>query len=570
MCVHKCELFILFVKLIINVWCFNSNNITHITIVTHLTLVHSLTSMTLLHLSRTNMLAFHDEDTNFTSPAVTTGSLNISTNMHFKLNSTAEHTFNILNNSSLHNVSFDIGTRSMETDALQDVANDNATELLTLHGSPNTFDPCAQIQINNSHCRMIVEEFQATDHWFSQQSEAILIACYCVAITLGIAGNSIVCYIVLKFKHLQRPRNILILNLSVCGLLMCVACMPFSLIRLTLKNWHLGGFLCRMSPSLQTIDVFVSTFTIVAIAVDRYSAIVCASRDDCNRKLVYYGIVLIWLCSILLCIPMMVFHEVHEIYPQSINVQLYTICMEVWPSPLIKKVYTTFVLVFQYAAPLAIISALHGRICQFLRVRINGNPRTDREVERVLRELRRQRRNMLLLTAIAVLFAISWLPLTVLNTLADYDYRLFLNKNFNQAYAYCLLAAMCSACLNPIIYGWFNTNFRKAFLQVICSIRHTGSNPTEMATIKNDSKGNSQQPFRFYSSLQLDFTATKSRSISSKSGSLNSPLPKVLYTQQVPEEGSDSWISSGHVKKRHLPSHCFLYSSFLQHCCFLE
>lgn len=479
-----------------------------------------------------------DSEGNITTSTMT-DTANVSSEFDIHIHKPVEQVPFQLNGSQPDNVNFDVGIRSLEMSVLENFENANATEMLTFKGFSNEFDPCEQIELNASHCRMIVEEFQASDHWFSQQSEALLIALYCVAITLGIAGNSLVCYIVIKFKHLRRPRNILILNLSFCGLLMCVAGMPFSLIRLTLKNWHLGDIMCRVSPSLQTIDVFVSTFTIVAIAIDRYSAIVCASRDNCNRKIVYYGIVLIWLFSILLCIPIMVFHEVHEIYPESINVQLYTICMEVWPSPMVKKIYTTCVLVFQYAAPLAIISALHGRICQFLKVRINGNPRTDREMERVIREVKRQRRNMLLLTAIAVLFAISWLPLTVLNTLADYDYRLFLNRNFIQAYAYCLLAAMCSACLNPIIYGWFNTNFRKAFLQVICSIRRTGSNPSEMATIKNDSKGNSHQPFRFYSSLQLDFTATKSRSISSKSSSLKSPLPKVLYTHQVPVEESD-------------------------------
>lgn len=385
-------------------------------------------------------------------------------------------------------------------------------------------DPCGGLMINASHCREILREFQSSAHWFSPTSEALLIMFYCIAIILGILGNSVVVYIVLKFKHLHKPRNILILNLSICGIVMCVVCMPFSLIRLTLKNWHLGGILCRLSPTLQTLDVFVSTFTIVAIAVDRYSAIVCATRESNNRRLVYYSIIIIWLASIILCIPMMMFHEVQNVTPESMNFQLYTICMEVWPSDWLRKLYTTCVLLIQYAAPLAVISALHAKICHCLRMRINDNPRTESEMARALRDNKRQRKNMLLLTAIAVSFAIAWLPLTILNTLADYDFRLFLKRNFNHAYAYCLLAAMCSACLNPIIYGWFNNNFRNAFLLVICSIRHSVTDLSEIATIKNDSKGNSHQPFRFYSSLECDVgsPAAACRSISSKSCSNSS------------------------------------------------
>ncbi|XP_060563132.1 neuropeptide Y receptor type 1-like [Ruditapes philippinarum] len=426
---------------------------------------------------------------------------------------------------------YDVRVRSMESQVLQikDTENipirfdNNETNFTITITNPGPCGEKSMSLINASNCRGIFKEFQSS-HWFSPTQEALLIAFYCMAIIVGILGNAIVVYIVLKFKHLHVPRNFLILNLSLCGIIMCLACMPFSLIRLTLKNWELGDFLCRLSPTLQTIDVFVSTFTIVAIAVDRYSAIVCASREASNRKLVYYSISLIWLSSIILCVPMMMFHEVQEVYPEGINVQLYKICMEVWPFDWMRKSYTTCVLLIQYAAPLAIISVLHGKICQFLQVRIKNNPRTDLEMARVLRDIKRQRKNMLLLTGIAVSFAVAWLPLTVLNTLADYDFRLFLNRNFNHAYAYCLLAAMCSACLNPIIYGWFNSNFRKAFLLVLCSIRHSVTDFTEMATIKNDSKGNSHQPYRFYSSLRLDSAdhVATCRSISSRSASKSS------------------------------------------------
>ncbi|KAL4231931.1 Delta-type opioid receptor [Mactra antiquata] len=412
-------------------------------------------------------------------------------------------------------INYDVNIRALEH-------RRNMDDLLLVPTTVNSTlaDPCIGMDFNESHCQSIVHEFTSSDHWFESSTETLLVILYCVAIVLGILGNAIVCYVVMKFSHLHKPRNFLILNLSVCGIIMCVFCMPFSLIRILLKNWHLGEILCRLSPTLQTLDVFVSTFTIVAIAVDRYSAIVRARREESNKIFVCYTITTIWIVSILLCVPMMIFHEVQDVYPEDMNVRLYKICMEVWPENEIwKKMYTTFVLMIQYVVPLAIISTLHGRICQFLRVRISRNPRTEREAERILRDIKRQQKNMLLLTAIAVTFAISWLPLTILNTLADYDYALFLNKNFNHAYSYCLLAAMCSAFLNPIVYGWFNSNFRKAFLQVLCSIRHSVTDFTEMATIKNDSRGNSHQPYRFYSSLQLECASPVEplKSVSNKS-----------------------------------------------------
>ncbi|KAL4232351.1 Delta-type opioid receptor [Mactra antiquata] len=419
----------------------------------------------------------------------------------------------------------DVSIRSMENEAQYNSGFNALFSSAPNSSVTNADHPCGKMDINQSHCKSIVHEFTSSDHWFSSSTEILLAVLYCVAIILGILGNAIVCYIVIKFKHLHKPRNFLILNLSVSGIVMCVLCMPFSLIRILLKNWHLGEVLCRLSPTLQTLNVFVSTFTIVAIAMDRYTTMVHARREEVNKKFVYYAIFFIWIVSILLCVPMMVFHEVKDVYPEDMNVRLYKICMEVWPSAIWKKVYTTFILLTQYVTPLAIISALHGRICHFLRVQIGDNPRTDQEASRLLRDVKRLQRNMLLLTVIAVTFAISWLPLTILNTLADFDYTLFLNKQFNYAYAYCLLAAMCSAFLNPVIYGWYNSNFRNTFLKVVCSIRRSMVDMTELATIKNDSRGNSNPPYRFYSSFNIESSSLQDnvcKSISSKSSTTSS------------------------------------------------
>ena len=398
-----------------------------------------------------------------------------------------------MNNESTYN----IHTRSSQFIAVE--LENNEPQNMDAVSLNDTTDAAMCSNLSLSDCKSIVSEYQ-NEHWFTTEMEALMIFFYCLVMVLGIFGNTLVCYVVIRFKHLRQSRNILILNLAVCGIIMCIASMPFSLVRLTLKNWHLGDVMCRVAPTLQTVNVFVSTFTIVAIAVDRYSAIVCATQDSVKSRLVYYWIVLMWLASIILCVPMLIFHEVHEAHSSVADMKLYKICMEVWPSEIWKKLYTTFVLLFQYIAPLAIISTLHGRICQFLRLRIQFNPRTERETLRVLRDIKRHKRNMLLLTAIAISFALAWLPLTILNTLADYDYTLFMDRNFNQVYGYSLLVAMCSACLNPILYGWFNTNFRQAFLRVLCCRKKEVGDNLEMASIHSGSKITTPQ--RYYSSLE--------------------------------------------------------------------
>ena len=90
------------------------------------------------------------------------------------------------------------------------------------------------------------------------------------------------------------------------------------------------------------------------------------------------------------------------------------------------------------------------------------------EMNRAMKEAKRHRKNSTLLMAIAIMFALCWFPLTLLNLLADMNYFIFMYKNFLLAFAVAHLVAMISACLNPIVYGWFNVNFRREFSRIVC------------------------------------------------------------------------------------------------------
>ena len=41
-------------------------------------------------------------------------------------------------------------------------------------------------------------------------------------------------------------------------------------VRLMLDDWPFGGFMCSIVPFTQSVSVFVSSYTMTAIAIDRY------------------------------------------------------------------------------------------------------------------------------------------------------------------------------------------------------------------------------------------------------------------------------------------------------------
>lgn len=299
----------------------------------------------------------------------------------------------------------------------------------------------------------------ADSRWFEPSTEICIVVAFCAAVGMGLLGNALVGLVLLRKGNLRSPRNWYVMNLVLSDLLICVLCIPFTLLRLTRKNWPLGEVLCRVAPTLQLTHVFVSILTILCIAVDRYCAIVCTARtrpsQQAHARLV---IPAVWLLSLALSTPLALTHRLQHVRNLTGDVLL-TLCVEHWESDALLGVYTVCVLLFQYVLPGATVAALHLLICRFLRT--HTHLPCEAKVSR--RKLHRHRKNMALLSVISLTFSLEWLPITIVNILADFDYSVFQSaEQFCLVYALCLLFALISVFVNPVLYGLFNSNFRQS------------------------------------------------------------------------------------------------------------
>lgn len=316
---------------------------------------------------------------------------------------------------------------------------------------------------------------EGSNHWFSLSTECVLIFFFVIMTLFGLSGNALMCYIILTRQHLKSCRNWFILNLTISDILTCVLCIPFTVIRLLLRDWPLGEIMCKIVPTLQAVYVFVSTLTIVAIAIDRYRAIVYCSLRSPDKSTLFYVFPMIWMVSFALALPMFVYHYVENAEPMK-GIVLYSVCMEKWPSFAARGCYTVAVLMIHYATPTILIVSLHILICKFIRLRIDSQPASSLECQKAKRQLLRHRKNIMLLTGIAFSFALTWFPWTIVNVLADFHYKMFIGVNFNLLNAVCHFLAMSSVCINPIVYGWFNSNFRREIKAVLFRVKRNNSN----------------------------------------------------------------------------------------------
>lgn len=178
-------------------------------------------------------------------------------------------------------------------------------------------------------------------------------------------------------------------------------------------------------------------------------------------------IIFIWSFALFLASPMIIFKRLvnHSINLRVHGIDSVSYCIEDWPMNYGRAIYSAFTLFVQYLLPIAIVSIVYLQINNKLNNRI---PTTINVSKQSKRRSNRMRRTNCLLTSIAIIFGISWLPLNIFNLYSDvYLEKEAFTENLLVVYAICHMMGMSSACSNPVLYGWLNENFKKEFREIL-------------------------------------------------------------------------------------------------------
>uniref|UniRef100_A0A2K5VEL4 Neuropeptide FF receptor 1 n=1 Tax=Macaca fascicularis TaxID=9541 RepID=A0A2K5VEL4_MACFA len=200
---------------------------------------------------------------------------------------------------------------------------------------------------------------------------AMFIVAYALIFLLCMVGNTLVCFIVLKNRHMRTVTNMFILNLAVSDLLVGIFCMPTTLVDNLITGWPFDNATCKMSGLVQGMSVSASVFTLVAIAVERFRCIVYPFREKLTLRKALVTIAVIWALALLIMCPsavtLTVIREEHHFMVDARNrsYPLYS-CWEAWPEKGMRKVYTTVLFSHIYLAPLALIVVMYARIARKL------------------------------------------------------------------------------------------------------------------------------------------------------------------------------------------------------------
>ncbi|KAM8865604.1 neuropeptide Y receptor Y8b [Synchiropus picturatus] len=301
-----------------------------------------------------------------------------------------------------------------------------------------------------------------------------LIVAYSAVLAVGLIGNSCLVFVILRHREMRNVTNVFIANLSASDILMCVMCLPVTIIYTLMDRWVLGEALCKLTPFVQCISVTVSIYSLVLIALERYQLIVHPTGWKPAVSQSYVAIAVTWLTAISVSVPFLTYN-VLDVPLQSPNISFllseHLVCMESWPSVERRRAYTTFLLVFQYVLPLLLIVVCYLHIYQRLRRRKDMVERGRNLTEK---KSKCSTRINIMLVSVVVAFAVAWLPLTIFNTVFDWNHEALPSCGHDAIFSFCHLTAMASTCVNPIIYGFLNSNFQKQLKSTLLRCRCWG------------------------------------------------------------------------------------------------
>uniref|UniRef100_A0A3Q0R944 C-X-C chemokine receptor type 2 n=1 Tax=Amphilophus citrinellus TaxID=61819 RepID=A0A3Q0R944_AMPCI len=131
---------------------------------------------------------------------------------------------------------------------------------------------------------------------------------FIIVFVFAIIGNSVVVFVVCNMKKRKTSTDIYLMHLAIADLLFCLT-LPFWAMDLH-AGWIFGNFLCKVLSGFQEASAYSGVFLLACISVDRYFAIVRATRVlSSHDLLVKVTCSVVWVVAIILSLPVVIKRE---------------------------------------------------------------------------------------------------------------------------------------------------------------------------------------------------------------------------------------------------------------------
>ncbi|XP_039996314.1 cholecystokinin receptor type A [Xiphias gladius] len=354
-------------------------------------------------------------------------------------------------------------------------------------------------------------------------NQTVRIVLYSLIFLLSVLGNSLIIAVLVRNRRMRTVTNLFLLSLAVSDLMVSLVCIPFTFIPNLMRDFIFGTCICKLVMYFMGVSVSVSTFNLVAISLERYSAICnpLTSRAWQTKSHAAKVITATWMASFILMLP----------YPISSTLKPFTrlnnstghMCRLLWPNDIIQQSWYVCLLLLLFLIPGIVMMTAYGLISLELYRGIKlelSNRKSSRErqcstgsikpgdsdgcymppskkksitmstgslasssgkrmVGRVCgssstANLMAKKRVIRMLLVIVFLFFLCWTPVFVVNAWQAFDRHLAYRLT-GAPISFIHLLSYTSACVNPIIYCFMNKRFRQGMLATFSCFRQSGA-----------------------------------------------------------------------------------------------
>ena len=309
-----------------------------------------------------------------------------------------------------------------------------------------------------------------------------LTVAYAVVFIVALFGN---CAIILIAKTKRRIRkvafNFFIISMATADIMDALFAVPLTVIFFYNGSLWFGGLLgdisCKILRFLTNLSLAASVFTLAAISVDRYLAIVHVLREPLSKRKVKLAVVSLWLLASLLMSTYLIK------YKTVLQKNGRHHCVGGWADDRAKnfRMYqyeTVTRFIFMYVIPLFLMAALYSLIIRVLKKR--------QAFGENMSQIRIQRQNVTvikMLVTVVLLFAFCWLPAHMVSLTTAFSYEKLLCWPISLTFTL-FVPSHANSAINPCIYLIFNENFRKGLKDLLIRCRKTGNRRIPTKKIK--------------------------------------------------------------------------------------